>query len=106
MHEFQGICIRSLEGTQPTPSVGGGKTAAFLVPIITAALKAGRKPAKELDGTGGCRWSYRKRGGIFFGSWEEQQGKTQQKLKQQLKCGKGFLFLCFFFGTFVVYEMI
>ena len=30
----------------------GGKTAAFLVPIITAALKAGRKPAKELDGTG------------------------------------------------------
>jgi len=46
-------------------SVGGGKTAAFLVPIITAALKAGRKPAKELDGTGGCRWSYRKHGGIF-----------------------------------------
>lgn len=49
----------------PTTSFLGGKTAAFLVPIITAALKAGRKPAKELDGTG-CCWSYRKHRGIFW----------------------------------------
>ena len=66
------------------------------MPIITAALKAGRKPAKD-DGMG-----WHRGGRIFVGyvMWEEQQEKKTDGNLTQMKSGKDIL--CVFFGTYIV----